>query len=131
MLGSASALYGSGDLEKAVGVYGDLMQKFPTEAQPFNDCAWLLATGTKDSVRNGQRAVELASQACQLTEYKDSGYLDTLAAAFAEKGQFDQALKWQEEAVKAAGQEPAEIQADLKSRIDLYKQNKPYREEQK
>jgi tetratricopeptide (TPR) repeat protein len=128
LLGQASALYGSGELEKAVGVYGDLMQKFPTEAQPFNDCAWLLATGTKDSVRNGQRAVELANQACQLTEYKNAGYLDTLAAAFAEKGEFEKARKWQEEAVKAAGEEPPDVQADIKARIDLYKQNKPYRE---
>lgn len=131
LLGSASALYGSGDLEKALGAYGELMQRYPTEAQPFNDCAWLLATGTKDSVRNGQRAVELASQACELTAYQNAGYLDTLAAAFAEKGEFENAVKWQEEAVKAASQEPPDIQADIKSRIDLYKQNKPYREAQK
>lgn len=128
LLGQASALYGSGELERALGVYGDLMQKFPTEAQPFNDCAWLLATGIKDSVRNGQRAVELASQACQLTNYQNAGYLDTLAAAFAEKGEFDNARKWQEAAVKAAGEEPPDVQADIKSRVDLYQQNKPYRE---
>jgi tetratricopeptide (TPR) repeat protein len=128
LLGTASALYGSGELDKAVGVYSDLMQRYPTEAQPFNDCAWLLATGTKDSVRNGQRALELANQACQLTNYQNAGYLDTLAAAFAEKGEFANALKWQEEAVKMASQEPPEVQADIKARIDLYKQNKPYRE---
>jgi len=131
LLGQASALYGSGDLEKALGVYGDLMQKFPSEAQPFNDCAWLLATGTKDSVRNGQRAVELANQACQLTNYQNAGYLDTLAAAYAEKGEFENARKWQEAAVKAAGEETPDVQADIKSRVDLYKQNKPYREELK
>ncbi len=131
LLGSASALYGAGELEKALGVYTDIMQRYPTEAQPFNDCAWLLATGVKDSVRNGQRAVELASQACDLTSYQNAGYLDTLAAAFAEKGEFANAIKWQEEAVKASSQEPPEVQADIKTRIELYKQNKPYREEQK
>jgi tetratricopeptide (TPR) repeat protein len=128
LLGQASALYGSGELEKAVGAYGDLMQRFPTEAQPFNDCAWLLATGTKDGVRNGQRAVELANQACQLTNYQNAGYLDTLAAAFAEKGEFDKARQWQEAAIKAAGEEPPDVQEEIKARIDLYKQNKPYRE---
>ena len=131
LLGTASALYGSGDLEKALGAYSELMQKYPSEAQPFNDCAWLLATGTKDKVRDGKRAVELASQACELTAYQNAGYLDTLAAALAEKGEFDTAIKWQEEAVKASGQETPEIQADIKSRIELYKQKKPYREEQK
>jgi tetratricopeptide (TPR) repeat protein len=131
LLGTASALYGAGELEKALGVYMDIMQRYPQEAQPFNDCAWLLATGTKDGVRNGQRAVVLASQACELTSYQNAGYLDTLAAAFAEKGEFENARKWQEEAVKASVQEPPEVQAELKARIDLYKQNKPYREELK
>jgi tetratricopeptide (TPR) repeat protein len=128
LLGSASALYAAGELEKALGLYGELIQRHPTEAQPFNDFAWLLATGIKDSVRNGQRAVELASQACQMTEYKNPGYLDTLAAAFAEKGEFASAVKWQEEAVKAAAEEPAEVQVEIQSRVDLYKQKKPYRE---
>jgi tetratricopeptide (TPR) repeat protein len=131
LLGVASSLYGAGELEKALGIYTDIMQRYPTEAQPFNDCAWLLATGVKDNVRNGKRAVELASQACELTSYQNAGYLDTLAAAFAEKGEFDTAIKWQEEAAKAAAQEPPEVQADIKARIDLYKQKKPYREEQK
>ena len=128
LLGTASAHYASGELEKALAIYGELIQRYPTEAQPFNDYAWLLATGIKDSVRNGPRAVELASQACQLTEYKNAGYLDTLAAAFAEKGDFNDAVKWQEEAVKAADKEPEEIQADIRTRVDLYKQKKPYRE---
>ncbi len=131
LLGAASALYASSEFEKAQGLYGELIQRYPAEAQPFNDLAWMLATGTKDGVRNGQRAVELASQACQLTEYKNPGYLDTLAAAFAEKGEFANALKWQEEAVKASSEEPDEVKADLKSRVELYKQNKPYREVQK
>jgi tetratricopeptide (TPR) repeat protein len=131
LLGTASSYYGSGDLDKAFDTYSQLMQRYPSEAQPFNDCAWLLATGTKDGLRDGKRAVELASQACELTSYQNAGYLDTLAAAFAEKGDFDSAIKWQEEAVKASGKEPPDIQADIKSRIDLYKQKKPYREAQK
>lgn len=131
LLGAASSLYGAGELEKALGIYTDIMQRFPSEPQPFNDCAWLLATGVKESVRNGKRAVELASQACELTSYQNAGYLDTLAAAFAEKGEFDTAIKWQEEAVKAAEKETPETQTDIKSRIELYKQKKPYREEQK
>ena len=89
LLGTASALVCLGRIgEGARRCTASSIQRYPTEAQPFNDYAWLLATGTKDSVRNGQRAVELASQACKLTEYKNAGYLDTLAAAFAEKGEF-------------------------------------------
>ena len=90
LLGKASVHYGAGQVDKALADYGDIMAKYPDEAQPFNDCAWLLATGTKDALRSGDRAVELADKACKLTEYKNSAYLDTLAAAFAEKGDFEQ-----------------------------------------
>ena len=128
MLGRASAFYGSGEIGKALTDYAEIIRRYPAEAQPFNDYAWLLATGTNDGLRNGQQAVELAKQACALTEYKNPGYLDTLAAAYAEKGEFGDALKWQEEAVKQAGEENAEMQADLKSRVELYRQKKPYRE---
>ena len=128
LIGRASVHYGAGDVEKALSDYAEITKQFPDEAQPFNDYAWLLATGPKDDLRSGSRAVELANQACKLTEYKNSAYLDTLAAAYAENGDFDNAVKWQREAVKLAGDEPPDVQEDLKSRIPLYEGKKPYRE---
>ena len=105
------------------------MKRFPNEPQPYNDCAWLLATSTKDEVRNGTRAVELATKACTLTDWQNPAFLDTLAASYAEKGDFPEALKWQREAVRLSTAEPAEVQAELQSRIALYEQTKGYREE--
>jgi serine/threonine-protein kinase len=131
LLSRAGTHYVAGDYEKAGAAYADTIEKNPNAAQPYNDYAWLLATAPKDGVRDGAKAVELAKKACDLTEFKNPGYVDTLAAAHAEKGEFDDAVKWQKEAVSLAGQEPEELQAELKSRIDLYTGKKPYREEPK
>ena len=131
LLGRASVHYGSGALDQAVAAYADIVKRFPDEPQPCNDWAWLLATSTKDALRNGARAVELAAQACALTAWQNAAYLDTFAAACAEKGDFAEALKWQREAVRLATPETAEVQAELQSRIALYEQKKAYREELK
>jgi Flp pilus assembly protein TadD len=131
LMGRAAAHYGAGELAKALTDYAETTKQHPEEPQPFNDYAWLLATATKDDVRNGARAVELANQACKITEFKNAAYVDTLAAAYAENGDFANALKWQEQAVKLSVGEPVEVQQEMKDRVALYKEQKPYREELK
>ena len=63
--------------------------------------------------------------ACELTAHRVPGYLDTLAAAHAEAGQFDDAIRWQEKAIELV---EAEKKADYESRLVLYRAGKPYRE---
>ena len=60
---------------------------------PFllNRLAWLLATSPEDAVRNGPRAVELAERAVSITRRQDVMSLETLSAAYAEAGRFDDA----------------------------------------
>jgi tetratricopeptide (TPR) repeat protein len=128
LLGRAATYFGSGAYDKALTAYVEVEKRYPDEPQPFNDHAWLLATGTQDGLRDGNRAIELASRACELTKWENPAYLDTLAAAYAEKGDFAAALKWQELAVKLSEKEPPEVQTDIKSRIALYTEKKPYRE---
>jgi tetratricopeptide (TPR) repeat protein len=73
-----------------------------------NNLAWLLATSPKASLRNGDKAVELAQQANALTGGKNPNILDTLAAAFAEAGRFDDAMRTAQKALelaRAAGQQ--------------------------
>jgi tetratricopeptide (TPR) repeat protein len=91
----------------------------------YNGAAWILATHPAAELRNGARAVELATKACELTKWKDASYLDTLAAAYAERGQFDKAVEWQEKAVSLA------LEADkggYQARLALYKSGQAYRE---
>ena len=128
LMGRAAARYGQGEIEKALEDYSATMKAHPDEPQPFNDYAWMLATALKDSVRNGAKAVELATQACKFTDFKNAAFIDTLAAAYAEKGDWDDALKWQQEAVKLSADQPEDVRKEMEDRIPLYKEKKAYRE---
>ena len=99
----------------------------PKNPTTLNALAWLLATIPDDSLRNGARAIELATQACQLTEEKNGSLLDTLAAAYAEAGKFDEAAKWQQKAVDLLSDHPDKV--EVQARLELYRQGKPYRED--
>jgi tetratricopeptide (TPR) repeat protein len=98
----------------------------PAHGYTTNNLAWLLATCPDAKVRNGKRAVELGKIACDHTKWSDSTTLDTLAAAYAETGDFVNAVKWQEKAKSLA---PRHQRADFDSRLRLYKDHKPYRED--
>ena len=61
-----------------------------------------MATNKDDSKRDGQLAVALASLSCELGNWRNSARLDTLAAAYAESGDYDSAVKWEKCALKFA-----------------------------
>ncbi len=92
----------------------------------LNRKAWDLATSPDPSKRNGAKAIEIATQLCDQNAYKSSMYLDTLAAAHAEAGQFPQAILYENLAIDQHGDRIA-IER-LQSRLELYKAGKPYRE---
>lgn len=96
----------------------------------FNNLSWLLSTSTDDAIRNGQEAVELALKACEATEYKEAHILSTLAAAYAEAGDFENARKWALQAVEFGKAEGHEQLEQLEKELESYKLDKPWREEQ-
>jgi len=91
----------------------------------LNSLAWSLATSPFPSLRDGQEAIALATKACESTEWGKATYLDTLAAACAEAGEFEEAVKWQQKAIELAPWDHAER---FKTRLDLYQNGKPHRE---
>ena len=126
-LGAALELTGRADA--ALERFRQAQKLKPNWHLPANDMAWILATHSASSVRNGERAVRLAVRAAQLTEYKHPLVLDTLAASYAEAGEFERAI---ENATKAHRLYSASKTGDLADRVlkrlALYKRGKPYRE---
>jgi tetratricopeptide (TPR) repeat protein len=98
------------------------------DAEAHDRLAWLLATCPDEKVRDGRRAVEHAATACDLTEGKSAYYLATLAAAFAETGRFDLAVKWQQRALESPQYERDEGPS-ARRRLERFEKREPYREE--
>ena len=116
------------DFEAAITDYKLALKVNPKFAGAMNDLAWLQATCTKDSVRDGESALKLATEACELTGEKNPECLDTLAAALAETGDFKKAVSTQLKAIKLT--EAADL-GPLKERLELYKKDKAFRDELK
>ena len=83
--------------------------------------AWLLATCPDAAVRNGKQAVAVSQKACAMTGWRVPSFVDTLAAAFAEAGDFEQAVKYEEMTLSKKKWEKAEL------RLNLFRERKPYR----
>jgi tetratricopeptide (TPR) repeat protein len=116
------------DWPKAAADYDKVVELNPDSAVGQNGLAWLLCTAPDAKVRDGKRALAAAKKACELTGYKNGGYLDTLAAAYAELGEFDKAVEWQEKALKA-GDIPIKDMDAARARLELFKGKKAYRGE--
>jgi tetratricopeptide (TPR) repeat protein len=97
----------------------------PQNAEAHNGLAWQLSTARQQEIRNGRLAVELALKACELTQWKNPNHLDTLAAAYAEAGQFDEAIRWQQAALASAEFEQRSGEA-ARQRLSLYQEGKPF-----
>jgi tetratricopeptide (TPR) repeat protein len=106
--------------------YEKALEADPQSALAHNDLARLLATSSEKSIRDGKRAVQLAQEACKLTGWEEESSLETLAAACAEVGQFDDAVKWQKKAIELL-EEQKQVVLQL-SRLKLYEARKPYHE---
>jgi TPR repeat protein len=100
--GEGQSLANGGQYAKAAEQYQLAMKVCSSFPWGFNDLAWLLATCSETSLRDGRQAVELAKKAVALGHKNDWSLWDTLAAAFAESGQYPEAVKAMQQAQKIA-----------------------------
>jgi TPR repeat protein len=112
------------DEAEALNWFGKAAEAGLASAQ--NSCAWILATSTNASLRDGALAVAFAQKAVKATLRTNGAFLDTLAAALAEAGEFDQAVAIQKEAI--AVEKDAKLKQDYAARLRHYEGRTPYRE---
>ena len=83
------------------------------------------ATCEEAKYLDAKRAVELGLKACERSKWKAYAYVDTLAAAHAEAGNFAEAVRWQKRAIEIA---PKSSRKEMTERLVLFEAHKPYRE---
>lgn len=117
-----------GDHQAARNRFEDALMLQPDSIVALNSLAWLLATSPDPQVRSGQRAVELARQALDRAGSETPELLDTLAAAYAEAGLFDDAIDTAQRALQLARATPGReaLAAEIEQRLDLYRRHQPY-----
>ena len=116
------------EYDKALADFNVAIRLDPQYASAFNNRAWLMATCPDARVRDGKRAVESANRACELNGSKSPFHLGTLAASYAEEGDFAKAVEWQTKAIELLILKDEKRKQDFQSRLELYKANKPCRD---
>jgi len=117
-----------GAIDRAIADYDSYVQRKQDDPKALSQYSWLLATTPNAALRNGVKAKEYGFLANKLTGWQVADYLDTYAAALAETGNFEEAVKCENEAITRAAREKEEYRNQLQSRMDLYSQKKPYRQ---
>jgi tetratricopeptide (TPR) repeat protein len=119
----------SGDAAGAIQQWDVNLQIDPNDGNALNNLAWVLATYPADNVRNGKRAVELAEKAIALPGGEAPIVSRTLAAAYAEVGDFSKAITTAQRAVeRAAAAQNTSLVETLRHELSLYETGKPNRE---
>ncbi len=115
--------------EQAIKCYDILVEKYPNHACGLNNYAWLLATHSESKYRNKELALKYSLRSVEnsknLSESHLASHLDTLAAAYAENGDFENAIKIQQEVIKLR---KSSEKSDSWLRLKLYKENQPFHE---
>ena len=125
------ALERKGKFAPAIAQFEKVLELEPRHAPAQNNLAWLLATCRDASLRNGRRAVELARQPEELAGGKSAEVLDTLAAAYAEAGDFEKAVETAKRALSLiTNQTNNALTGALELRLKLYEANTAYHERQ-
>ncbi len=135
----ADAYLAVGEHNQAIADYEHALKKLGDENDAdnkkmltgiLNNLAWVLATSPQDDARDGKRAVELGLRAVKLTDESEAHVLSTLAAGYAETGDFDKAVQWSKKAVELGEQEKNEQLDQLQQELESYQKDEPWREKQ-
>ena len=123
-LARADALSEAGDYARASAGYREALRRFPQSDQPHSFLAWFLSTCPDASFRNGKEAVAEALKACQMVDWIDWSNIDTLAAAYAEVGDFDRAVEYMNRVLRMSRQDAGpEEERNIREHLESYKKH--------
>jgi tetratricopeptide (TPR) repeat protein len=128
----AFALHRRGDIylelgmrTEAIASYEEALRFDQDNGGVLNNLAWTLATAPEQELRDGKRALELALKACELTSYAQAHILSTLAAAYAECGDFEAARTWSQKSLDAGDDT---LKEQLRKELASYERDEPVRD---
>ena len=128
----ANLLYQHGQVDEAVRQFKKAQEIDPAFPQAQNDyvlMVWSLATGAKDFMRNGAKALELALELVAKSDGKNPLHLSVLAAAQAETGRYSDAATTAAQAWQLASQQGnTDLANSLTEQISYYRRNQPFRQ---
>ena len=119
-------LSAGGRYERALADCDQAVEIGPKNSWGHDFRAWIRATCPEARFRDGKKAVEGATRACDLSDWKNPSCLETLAAAEAESGDFDAAVKWQARALELVTDD--EARPRFRERLELFGKKQPYRD---
>ena len=125
----AEAYAEDGRFALAIGVLKRGLEVSPADVRLLTAAAWLLATCPDEGLRSGTKALDLAREANRLSGGSDVRSLDALAAAYAENGGYGDAVETIQKAIGlATSAAQSELLEDLRRRLELYRDGRPYRQ---
>jgi HemY protein len=123
------SLWASGNSKEAALQYRQVLEMKPDWGMAANTLAWLLATDKAKDVRDGDAALKWAQIAVQGQQRNNPEYLDTLAAAYAETGQYEKAVRIVRQALSLArASGDTELSDTIEGRLRLYQSGRPFHE---
>ncbi len=115
--------------DESVQRFHEALRLKPDWKEALNNLAWVLATTPDDKLRNGAEAVRLAQRAVLITSTNEAGPLDTLAAALAETGKFEEAVETGRKALVLAAKPDSHFPPkEIETHIRCYELKKPIRD---
>ncbi len=123
----ASTLTLQGEFTEAIALYRRVLALLPDAPEPFSELGWILATHPEPTPGDVRQAVALAERAAQLTGRRDARVLNTLAAAYAAAGRFDEAAATARAALASLPASGSALAATIRQLLDLYSEGRRYR----
>ena len=121
-----SAYFKKGNYKEAAFAFQKALQLFPNNDFALGRFAWFRATCPDASLRDGKEAIRMSMRACELSKWKEPYRIEALAAAYAETGDFDKAVKFQTQAINMKSEYGPVLKED-RELLAFYRDHKPWR----